>query len=166
MPRTQTATRRAKMQRHIDLYYALTIESWEWSYRFSAAGRKPDAERAYFESRHLHVGGTLSHPHKSSGRRINLAFVLSDDLLGRTAHLYQQLPDCVGTIHWGRSANAFEGVFSMPDQTLPLLLPMLAAGHLKYVLLQSNGPFRGHLDVGTYEFLPSLTADHFPEGQW
>lgn len=99
MPQAKATIGRKKTRQRVDLFYALAIESWEWSYSFGVAGRERDAERVYADGRHLHVGGTLSHPHKSAGRRINLAFVLSDGLLGKTAHLYQRLPDDVGTVH-------------------------------------------------------------------
>jgi hypothetical protein len=160
------AKRNPKPKVPVDLDYALTIEDWDLDYSFTAAGPKGRDNDAYIESGHLHVHGTLSHPRPSAGRIMKLAFVPANNLLGPIAHLYKTLPELVGSATWSRNAKAFEAVLSIPATALAVIVPQLVGGHFKHVMLRRVGPFRGRLDIGGFEFIHTLTADHFPEGAW
>lgn len=155
-----------KFRAPIEVDYALSIESWQFDYEFGVVGEKARSEQLYTDSRYLHVQGTLSHPRKSAGRQIDLAFVPDKELLEPIARLYQSRPKGVGSVVWSRNAKAFDGVLSIPESALLLIVPMLAGQQFLHLMLRSTSPFRGHLEVASYRFVHTLTADYFPEGEW
>lgn len=160
------AKRNPRRRQPMEDYYALSIETWELDYSFSVANEKWHPGEVYADSRHLSVQGTLSHPRKSAGRLIRLTFVPANNLLGPTAHLYKSRPQSVGCVTWSRNAKAFDGVLSIPETALPLVVSMLLGERFRHVMLTSNGPFRGSLDVASFRFIQTLTADYFPAGEW
>jgi hypothetical protein len=159
----QASDRQRHKKNEVGAYYAFSIEKWEWNYSFSLGSEKWTPGQAYSDRRYLQVSGVLSHPHRSSGRRIEVTFLPKKDL---SLSYGQHRPDNVGSMTWSRNTAAFNGVASIAEDALPCIIPMLIAGRLRHVLMEGNSPFRGSLSFQRYGFVEELTADDFPEGQW
>ncbi|MDP2377809.1 hypothetical protein [Reyranella sp.] len=138
--------------------YAFTIEKWSCGYTFSTTDVKSSRGRSYADRRTLEVSGTLTHPRKSSGRRMELRF--SSPVRLEMEYVGYHLAD-VGSVTWSRNSKAFTGHLYIADDALPCIIPLLIAGKLRHVLLQSKGPFRGSLTFMSYSFIEELTDDYF-----
>lgn len=138
MPAKKTAERSTK-GRELPVY-AFSIEKWTCRYGFRRTKAKAAPREAYSDPSHLWVSGKLSHPHKSSGREIQLDFIAERDLsLGYGQHH----PDSIGWINWGRNSKSFEGVVPIAAGVLARVIPMLAAGKLRHMLLDPITRFAG-----------------------
>jgi hypothetical protein len=141
---------RPRRQTEEPVYYALRIESWDWDYSFQIADSKWEPDEVYSDYRHLDVGGSLTHPKELGGHAIKLSFVPSDDLLGKRAHLYKARPDNVDCINRGRQTKVFSGVFSMPVDVLPTIVPMLLGERLRFLVLQGRKLHYGSASMRSY----------------
>jgi hypothetical protein len=139
------------------VYYVLEISGWEWSFSFGINSMKY-RDDPYSDFRHLHLYGELMRPTNIKPETARL-ILLPDERYNRDAR-ERHTPISVGSLSLHR--GLFEGLLSIPADSLSSLLAMLTANKFKFAVLNGDRLRYGRAPVRNFRLEMRIDEDDLP----